>query len=220
MSADCDRFLGVGHRKAMELAAFAEGFDAQEALRVQLINAVCEPGKALQQRSSPRRSSRPTHLSRWPVAVCTEYQADSVDDACRTEMAYQATLQNSEDFSEAQAFLQRRAKNCGREAATRHISGDGARTRRCDACGPLSDASFKNFGSSRPPGCRVGNRLTGRHHGRAASPHANQTSGLRVADPAPAAVDLQVLQCTEAPGRSFNPAGTHCAEGRADTLCQ
>ncbi len=38
----------IGHRKAMELAAFAEPFDAAEALRLQLINETCEPGKALE----------------------------------------------------------------------------------------------------------------------------------------------------------------------------
>src|ERR1700733_587737 len=37
----------VGHRKAMELCAFGEPIDAQEALRIQLINSVCEPGAAL-----------------------------------------------------------------------------------------------------------------------------------------------------------------------------
>ena len=95
----------------MELAAFAEGFDAQEALRMQLINGVCEPGKALEQAlvAAERFAATP------PIAMALlrsalNAEADSVDDACRTEMAYQATLQNSEDFGEAaRAFLEKRA---------------------------------------------------------------------------------------------------------------
>ena len=35
--------------------------------------------------------------------------ADSIDEACQTEMTYQSTLQNSEDFGEAaKAFLEKR----------------------------------------------------------------------------------------------------------------
>ena len=35
--------------------------------------------------------------------------ADSIDAACQTEMTYQSTLQNSEDFGEAaKAFLEKR----------------------------------------------------------------------------------------------------------------
>src|SRR5260370_31533234 len=37
----------IGHRKTMELCAFGETFDAAEALRIQLINSICEPGQAL-----------------------------------------------------------------------------------------------------------------------------------------------------------------------------
>jgi enoyl-CoA hydratase/carnithine racemase len=100
----------VGHRKAMELAAFAEGFDAHEALRIQLINAVCEPGKALEHTLAAAEkfaANPPIAMALLRSALNSE--ANSVDDACRTEITYQATLQNSEDFGEAaRAFLEKR----------------------------------------------------------------------------------------------------------------
>ena len=39
----------VGHRKAMELCALGDTFDANEALRLQLVNKLCEPGRALEE---------------------------------------------------------------------------------------------------------------------------------------------------------------------------
>lgn len=100
----------IGHRKALELAAFAEPFDASEALRLQLINAVCEPGKALERAlvAGEKFAANP------PIAMCLlrnalNTAADTVDAACQTEMTFQSTLQNSEDFGEAaKAFLEKR----------------------------------------------------------------------------------------------------------------
>jgi enoyl-CoA hydratase/carnithine racemase len=100
----------IGHRKAMELAAFAEPFDSQAALGMQLINEVCEPGKALERAlaAAEKFAANP------PIAMALLRSAlntgvDSVDAAVQTEVTYQATLQNSEDFGEAaQAFLEKR----------------------------------------------------------------------------------------------------------------
>jgi enoyl-CoA hydratase/carnithine racemase len=101
----------IGHRKAMELAAFAEPFDAAEAQRLQLINEVSEPGRALDTAlvAAEKFAANP------PVAMALlraalNAGADSVDAACATEVTYQSTLQNSADFGEAaQAFLEKRA---------------------------------------------------------------------------------------------------------------
>lgn len=100
----------IGHRKTMELAALAEPFDANEALRLQLINEVCEPGKALDRALmvAERFAANP------PIAMALlrnalNTAADSIDAACQTEATYQATLQNSADFAEAaKAFLEKR----------------------------------------------------------------------------------------------------------------
>jgi enoyl-CoA hydratase/carnithine racemase len=100
----------IGHRKMIELAALAEPFDANEALRLQLINEVCEPGKALERAMAVAEkfaANPPIAMALLRSALNTG--ADSIDAACQTEMTYQATLQNSEDFGEAaKAFLEKR----------------------------------------------------------------------------------------------------------------
>jgi len=100
----------IGHRKALELAAFAEPFDAGEALRLQLINEVSEPGKALERAlvAAERLAANPP-IAMALLRAALNAGADSVDAACQTEITYQSTLQNSEDFSEAaKAFLEKR----------------------------------------------------------------------------------------------------------------
>lgn len=101
----------IGHRKTMEFAAFAEPFDAQEALRLTLVNELCEPGKALERAliAAEKFAQHP------PLAVALLRNAlnvgsDSIDAACQSEMSFQSTLQNSADFAEAaRAFLEKRA---------------------------------------------------------------------------------------------------------------
>jgi enoyl-CoA hydratase/carnithine racemase len=100
----------VGHRKAMELAAFAEGIDAAEALRIQLINATCAPGQAVEQAlvvAEKFAANPPLAMALLRAALNAE--ADTVDAVCQTEITYQAALQNSQDFGEAaKAFLEKR----------------------------------------------------------------------------------------------------------------
>jgi enoyl-CoA hydratase/carnithine racemase len=100
----------IGHRKAMELAAFAESFDANEALRLQLINEVCEQGKALERAlvaAEKFAANPPIAMALLRNALNTG--ADSVEAACQSEMTFQSTLQNSDDFGEAaKAFLEKR----------------------------------------------------------------------------------------------------------------
>jgi len=100
----------VGHRKAMELCAFAETFGAEQALDMQLINRVCEPGQALAAalEAAARFAKNP------PVAMALLKSAlntgnDTVDQAITTEINYQSVLQGSEDFAKAvQAFMEKR----------------------------------------------------------------------------------------------------------------
>jgi enoyl-CoA hydratase/carnithine racemase len=101
----------VGHRKAMELCAFGESIDAAEALRIQLINALCEPGASLHAALEVARK-----FARMPaVAMALMRSAlntgnDTVDMAATTEVNYQSVLQNSADFAEAAAAFAEKRK--------------------------------------------------------------------------------------------------------------
>lgn len=100
----------VGHRKAMELCAFAESFGAEEALRMQLINRVCEPGQALSQAlEAAARFARNPPVAMALMKAALNTGNDTVDRAVATEQDYQSVLMNTEDFAEAtRAFLEKR----------------------------------------------------------------------------------------------------------------
>ena len=100
----------VGHRKAMELCAFGESFDATEALRIQLINAVCEPGQALDAAlAAAVKFARAPAVAMALMRSALNTGNDTVDMAVTTEVNYQSVLQNSADFAEAaSAFLEKR----------------------------------------------------------------------------------------------------------------
>lgn len=100
----------VGHRKAMEMCAFAETYSAEQALAMQLVNRVCEPGEAL-----AAAMEAAEHFARNPpVAMALLRSAlntgnDTVDQAIATETNYQAILQTTEDYAEAaRAFMGKR----------------------------------------------------------------------------------------------------------------
>jgi enoyl-CoA hydratase/carnithine racemase len=103
----------VGHRKAMEMCAFAEPVEAGEALRIQLVNELCEPGKALE-----RALQVAEKFARAPAVAMALMKAalnagnDTVDRACATEVDFQSVLMNTADFGEAaRAFLEKRKPN-------------------------------------------------------------------------------------------------------------
>ena len=100
----------VGHRKAMEMCAFAEPVDAAEALRCQLINRVCEPGKALEVALKvAERFCRNPPIANALLKAALNTGNDTVDMACNTEMNYQSILMNTQDYAEAaKAFLDKR----------------------------------------------------------------------------------------------------------------
>jgi enoyl-CoA hydratase/carnithine racemase len=100
----------VGHRKAMELCAFAEPFDVEAALRMQLVNAVCDPGKALPaalEAAEKFAANPPLAMALLKSALNTG--ADSLDQAIATELDYLPMLMATHDFAEATlAFREKR----------------------------------------------------------------------------------------------------------------
>jgi enoyl-CoA hydratase/carnithine racemase len=100
----------VGHRRAMEMCAFAETFSAAEALEMQLVNRVCEPGEALDASlEAAERFARNPPLAMALLKTALNTRADTVDQAIATEIDYQSMLMASDDFAEAtRAFLEKR----------------------------------------------------------------------------------------------------------------
>lgn len=103
----------VGHRKAMEMAAFAETYDAQQALDMQLINRICEPGQAfaVTMEAAEKLAKNP------PVAMALLRSAlntgnDTLDQSIATEINFVSVLQHTDDFGEAtRAFMEKRKPN-------------------------------------------------------------------------------------------------------------
>lgn len=101
----------VGHRKAMELCAFGETFDAAEALRIQLVNALCEPGQALESALKiAAKFARAPALAMSLMRSALNTGNDTVDMAVTTEVNYSSVLQNSADFAEAAAAFAEKRK--------------------------------------------------------------------------------------------------------------
>jgi enoyl-CoA hydratase/carnithine racemase len=103
----------IGHRKAMELCALADTFDADEALRLQLVNKLCEPGRALDEAIEvARRFAKNPPVAMALMKAALNIGNDSIDQAINTEVNHQSVLMNTEDFGEAaQAFMEKRKPN-------------------------------------------------------------------------------------------------------------
>jgi enoyl-CoA hydratase/carnithine racemase len=100
----------VGHRKAMELCALAEQFGVDEALKMDLINKVCEPGKALEEAIAvAKRFAKNPPVAMALMKAAFNVGSDTLDDAVNSEINHQAVLMHTEDFAEAaEAFLEKR----------------------------------------------------------------------------------------------------------------
>jgi len=100
----------IGHRKAMELCALGDTFDAAEALRMQLVNKLCEPGRALDEAIEvARRFARNPPVAMALMKAALNGGNDSLEQAINSEVNYQSVLMNTEDFGEAaQAFMEKR----------------------------------------------------------------------------------------------------------------
>jgi enoyl-CoA hydratase/carnithine racemase len=103
----------IGHRKAMELCALGDAFDASEALRLQLLNKLCEPGHALEEAVEvARRFAKNPPVAMALLKAALSIGNDSLDQAVNTEVNYQSVLMTTEDFGEAaQAFMEKRKPN-------------------------------------------------------------------------------------------------------------
>ena len=100
----------VGHRKAMELCAFAEPFGAQQALEMQLINRICEPGQALTValEAAEKFAGNPAVAMALLKSALNTGNA-TVDQAAATEVNFQSVLMQTDDFAKAvPAFMDKR----------------------------------------------------------------------------------------------------------------
>lgn len=100
----------IGYRKAMELAAFGDRFDAEEALRLQLVNKLCAPGAALDEAiAAAHRFAQNPPVAMALIKAALNTGCDSVDDAVNSEINFQSVLYSTEDHAEAaRAFLEKR----------------------------------------------------------------------------------------------------------------
>lgn len=100
----------VGHRKAMEMAMFADTYSAQDALEMQLVNRVCEPGKALETTlEAAEKLARNPPVAMALLRSALNTGGDTVDLATATETNFQSVLMATEDFGEAaRAFMEKR----------------------------------------------------------------------------------------------------------------
>jgi enoyl-CoA hydratase/carnithine racemase len=100
----------IGHRKAMELCALGDTFDAEEALRLQLVNKLCQPGRALEEAMEvARRFAKNPPVAMALLKAALNGGNDTLDQAVNTEVNYQSVLMNTQDFGEAaQAFMEKR----------------------------------------------------------------------------------------------------------------
>lgn len=101
----------VGHRKAMEMCAFGDVYSAEQALKMELVNRICEPRKALGTaiEAAQRFAANP------PVAMALLKSAlnrggDTIDQAIATETDFLSLLQTTEDFGEAAAAFREKRK--------------------------------------------------------------------------------------------------------------
>jgi enoyl-CoA hydratase/carnithine racemase len=100
----------VGHRKAMEMCAFGDVYDASQALAMQLINQTCEPGNALDAALKvAERFARNPPIAMALLRSALNCGADSIDQTVATEINNQSLLMYTEDFAEAtRAFMEKR----------------------------------------------------------------------------------------------------------------
>jgi enoyl-CoA hydratase/carnithine racemase len=103
----------IGHRKAMELCALAEQFDANDALRMDLINKICEPGQALTEAIAvAKRFAKNPPVAMALMKVAFSVGTDTLEEAVNTEVNTSGVLMHTDDFAEAaKAFLEKRKPN-------------------------------------------------------------------------------------------------------------
>lgn len=103
----------IGAGKAMELCALGDHFDANEALRLNLVNKLCEPGRALDEAIEvAKRFAKNPPLAMTLLRKAMTVGNATLDDAINSEIDLQSMLQSSADFGEAaKAFMEKRKPN-------------------------------------------------------------------------------------------------------------
>ena len=92
----------IGQRQTFELCAFAASFDAQEARRMGLLNALCAPGQALSQAIvAAHRLAKQPPLAMALLKSALSVGSDTLDQAINTEITHLATLMGSDDYAKA-----------------------------------------------------------------------------------------------------------------------
>ena len=119
----------------------ASAFDANEALRLQLVNKLCEPGRALEEAVAvAKRFAQMPPIAMALLKAALNNGADTLDQAVNTEVNYGSVLMHTEDFGEAaQAFIQHwvdtlnYATDTGDTAALKKLAAED-----CSACADFS----------------------------------------------------------------------------------
>jgi enoyl-CoA hydratase/carnithine racemase len=103
----------VGHRKAVELAFLADPFDGEAALRMNLVNRLCEPSRALEEAIEvAKRFAGNPPMAMALMKAAFNGGSDTLEMAIKTEIDYESVLMNSRDFAEAAAaFIEKRKPN-------------------------------------------------------------------------------------------------------------
>lgn len=100
----------VGGTKAREMLMLATEVRADEALRIGLVNQVCEPGQA--RAAAVARAAERAKLPPLGVAytrAALSYRSASLADVTHAEIDYQAVLRHTDDHQEAaRAFIDKR----------------------------------------------------------------------------------------------------------------
>ena len=98
----------VGMGKAKELSALATVIDGAEAERVRLVDAISEPGAALEQAKAV--AARFAQTPPITMALLKAAFAEGLEAVLKVELDYQPVLAMSEDHAEAKkAFFEKRA---------------------------------------------------------------------------------------------------------------
>lgn len=92
----------IGHRKAMELCAFAEVYTAEDALDMQLVNRVVSPGAALEHAmEAAHKFARNPPVANALLRAALNAGCDTIDGTVATEVDYLGILQGTTEFAGA-----------------------------------------------------------------------------------------------------------------------
>lgn len=99
----------LGPRRAFELCALGEPFDAETAQRIGLVNRVCATGESLAEAvATARRLAQQPPLAMALLKSALAVGSDTLDQAVNTEISHLAMLMGSDEYAQAIAAFERR----------------------------------------------------------------------------------------------------------------